>query len=329
MQWLVFALSGLVLGSISAAASEYIVAPLTIDETKAVFGTVESRDTVPARARINGTVREIAVEEGSKVAAGDIIAVVTDDKLVLQEKAADAEIAALSSQLQNARTELDRVGQLFARAAVPKSQVDDAQTKVDVLVNQLDAARARRAVIDEQTKEGNVLAPLSGRVLSVPVTKDSVVIAGDTIVRIAGGGYFLRLALPERHAADIREGDVVKVGRRILSASEPSPTQFQEGKLVKIYPEISDGRVLVDVEVADLGDYFVGERTLVLVPIEKRTILAVPAAAVTTRHGIDTINVVGQDGSPLEVAVVLGTSLDDGRIEVMSGLRAGDRVLLK
>jgi len=294
-----------------------------------VFGTVESRDTVPARARINGTVREIAVEEGSKVAAGDIIAVVTDDKLVLQEKAADAEIAALSSQLQNARTELDRVGQLFARAAVPKSQVDDAQTKVDVLVNQLDAARARRAVIDEQTKEGNVLAPLSGRVLSVPVTKDSVVIAGDTIVRIAGGGYFLRLALPERHAADIREGDVVKVGRRILSASEPSPTQFQEGKLVKIYPEISDGRVLADVEVADLGDYFVGERTLVLVPIEKRTILAVPAAAVTTRHGIDTINVVGQDGSPLEVAVVLGTSLDDGRIEVMSGLRAGDRVLLK
>ena len=329
MQWLVFALSGLVLGSISAAASEYIVAPLTIDETKAVFGTVESRDTVPARARINGTVREIAVEEGSKVAAGDIIAVVTDDKLVLQEKAADAEIAALSSQLQNARTELDRVGQLFARAAVPKSQVDDAQTKVDVLVNQLDAARARRAVIDEQTKEGNVLAPLSGRVLSVPVTKDSVVIAGDTIVRIAGGGYFLRLALPERHAADIREGDVVKVGRRILSASEPSPTQFQEGKLVKIYPEISDGRVLADVEVADLGDYFVGERTLVLVPIEKRTILAVPTAAVTTRHGIDTINVVGQDGSPLEVAVVLGTSLDDGRIEVMSGLRAGDRVLLK
>jgi len=329
MQWLVFALSGLVLGSISAAASEYIVAPLTIDETKAVFGTVESRDTVPARARINGTVREIAVEEGSKVAAGDIIAVVTDDKLVLQEKAADAEIAALSSQLQNARTELDRVGQLFARAAVPKSQVDDAQTKVDVLVNQLDAARARRAVIDEQTKEGNVLAPLSGRVLSVPVTKDSVVIAGDTIVRIAGGGYFLRLALPERHAADIREGDVVKVGRRILSASEPSPTQFQEGKLVKIYPEISDGRVLADVEVADLGDYFVGERTLVLVPIEKRTILAVPAAAVTTRHGIDTINVVGQDGIPLEVAVVLGTSLDDGRIEVMSGLRAGDRVLLK
>jgi RND family efflux transporter MFP subunit len=329
MRWFVYALPVLVLGSISAAAGEFIVAPLTIDETKAVFGTVESRDTVPARAQISGTVREISVEEGSKVAAGDVIAVVTDDKLVLQAKAADAEIAALSSQLQNARIELDRVGQLFARAAAPKSQVDDAQTKVDVLVNQLDAATARRAVIEEQTKEGKVLAPLSGRVLSVPVTKDSVVIAGDTIVRIAGGGYFLRLAIPERHAADIREGDVVKVGRRVLSASAPSPTQFQEGKLVKIYPEISDGRVLADVEVADLGDYFVGERTLVLVPIEKRTILAVPVAAVTTRHGIDTINVVGGGGSPLEVAVVLGASLDDGRVEVMSGLRAGDRVLLK
>jgi RND family efflux transporter MFP subunit len=328
MPLLLYAVSALLLGFLPAAAGEYLVAPLTIDETKAVFGTVESRETVPARARISGTVRAITVEEGSKVAAGDIIAVISDDKLALQQKAADAEIAAISSQLQNARTELDRIGQLFARAAVPKSQVDDAQTKVDVFVNQLDAARARRAVIEQQTREGDVLAPLSGRVLSVPVTRDSVVIAGDTVVRIAGGGYFLRLALPERHAAEIREGDTVKVGRRAVSASAATPPQLQDGKLVKIYPEISDGRVLADVEVADLGDYFVGERTLVLVPIEKRTVLAVPAAAVTTRHGIDTVTVAAP-GGPLEVAVVLGGSLDDGRVEVMSGLRAGDRILLK
>ncbi len=327
MSRLVYVFAALVLSAVAAAAGEYVVAPLSIDETKAVFGTVESRDTVPARARISGIVHQIAVEDGSKVSAGDVIAVVTDDKLILQQKAADAEIAALSSQLQNARTELDRLTQLFARAAVPKSQVDDAQTKVDVFNNQLDAARARRAVIEQEMREGDVLAPLSGRVLSVPVTKDSVVMAGDSIVRIAGGGYFLRLALPERHAAEIREGDTVKVGRRAVSASGAAP-QFQEGKLVKIYPEIKDGRVLADVEVADLGDYFVGERTLVMVPIEKRTVLAVPAAAVMTRHGIDTVTVAGQ-GGPLEIAVVLGASLDDGRVEVMSGLKAGDRVLLK
>jgi RND family efflux transporter MFP subunit len=322
------ALVPLLLGALPAAAADYVVAPLTVDETKAVFGTVAARDTVPARARISGTVHEIRVEAGSKVAAGDVIAVVADDKLVLQEKAADAEMAGLSSQLQNARTELDRLGQLFARAAVPKSQVDDAETKVSVLVGQLDAASARRAVIAEQMTEGDVLAPLSGRVLSVPVTRDSVVIAGDTIVRIAGGGYFLRLALPERHAAAIREGDVVKVGRRVLAAADAAPAQFRDGRLVKIYPEISDGRVLADVEVGDLGDYFVGERTLVLVPIEKRTILAVPAAAVTSRHGIDTVDVAAPGGA-LEVAVVLGRTLDDGRVEVMSGLKAGDRVVLK
>jgi len=328
MPRLVYALSALIFGSIPAVAADYVVTPLTIDETKAVFGTVESRDTVPARARINGTVREITVEEGSKVAAGDVIAVVSDDKLALQAQAADADVAALSSQLQNARTELDRAAQLLARSAVAKSQVDEAQTKVDVLVNQLDAATARRAVIAQQTKEGNVLAPLSGRVLSVPVTRDSVIMAGDTIVRIAGGGYFLRLALPERHAAEIREGDIVRVGRRVLSTAEAAPNDFQEGRLVKVYPEISDGRVLADVEVADLGDYFVGERTLVLVPIEKRTILAVPAAAVTTRHGIDTVSVMAA-GGPIEVAVVLGATLDGGRVEVMSGLKAGDRIVFK
>ena len=197
-----------------------------------------------------------------------------------------------------------------------------------MLVSQLEAATQRRAVIAQQSKEGDVLAPLSGRVLSVPVTGESVVMAGDTIVRIAGGGYFLRLSLPERHAAEIKQGDVVKVGHRVRSAAEAGPAQFQDGKLVKVYPEISDGRVRADVEVADLGDYFVGERTLVLVPIDRRTMLAVPVAAISTRHGIDTVSVVGENG-PVDVPVILGEALDGNRIEVISGLRAGDRVVLK
>jgi RND family efflux transporter MFP subunit len=311
-----------------AAAGEFVVAPTVVDETKAVFGQVESRDVVPARARISGTVREIAVEEGSQVTAGQVIAVVVDEKLALERDAADADIKALQSQLDNARLELDRATQLLAKAAIPKSQVDQAQTKVDVLVNQLGAANARRAVIGQQASEGAVLAPLSGRVLSVPIARDSVVMAGDTIVRIAGGGYFLRLSLPERHAADIRQGGKVQVGRRLLSASSEAPEAIvQEGTVVKVYPEIVGGRILADVEVGDLGDYFVGERTLVWVPIGRRTVLAVPRTAVTTRHGVDYVRIEG-DGGELDVAVVLGEAIPGDRVEVLSGLIAGDRVVL-
>jgi RND family efflux transporter MFP subunit len=311
-----------------AVAGEFTVAPETIVETKAVFGRVESRDTVPARSRITGTIADIRVEEGSHVDAGQLIATVVDDKLVLQRDAAEAEIRVLTSQLANAQTDLERAQQLLAKGATPQSRVDQAQTQVDVFTSQLAAAEARRAVVEQQLAEGKVLAPASGRVLSVPVTKGSVVMAGDEIVKVAGGGYFLRLSLPERHAGTIHEGGTVAVGARGLSpAGSDVSSPMRTGRIARVYPEISGGQVLADVEVDGLGDYFVGERTLVSIPIGQRQVISVPAAAITTRHGLDYVKVADGDAA-IEVAVIAGENLDGGRIEILSGLLPGDRVIL-
>jgi RND family efflux transporter MFP subunit len=316
----------------TSEADEVVVESRAIPELKAVFGQVESRDVVAARARIGGTIREIRVEEGSQVEAGSVIAVVVDDKIALQREAAEAEIEALRSQLENAQTELGRAQQLLARGTATQARVDQASTQVGVLTSQLSAAEARRAVIAQQSAEGDVDAPGSGRVLTVPVTVGSVILPGETIATIAGGGYFLRLALPERHAAEIVEGDTVLVGRRALvdtdNADEPSTS---EGKLVKVYPEIDSGRVLADVEVEGLGDYFVGERTRVWIPVGRRSAILVPIEAVTTKHGVDYVRIT-EDGEEVEVAVILGRTIDedDGRkVEVLTGLREGDKVVLQ
>jgi RND family efflux transporter MFP subunit len=307
-----------------AGAAEFEVTPVVVEETKAVFGKVESRDAVPARARIGGTVREIRVDEGSEVKEGDVVAVIVDDKLALQQQAADARVQALTSQLQNAETELARAEQLLASGNTTQARVDQARTQVEVLTNQLAAAEADRAVIAAQSAEGDVVAPSAGRVLRVPVTEGSVVLPGEEIALVAGGGYFLRLALPERHAAEIVEGAAVLVGER------PGPSGGNaagSGRLAKVYPQIEDGRVLADVEVEGLGDYFVGERTLVWIPVGKRSVLSVPPEAIVTRHGVDYVRLAGDPGT--EVAVILGPAFEhDGepRVEVMTGLRPGDRV---
>ncbi len=157
-----------------------------------------------------------------------------------------------------------------------------------------------------------------------------------SIATVAGGGYFLRLSLPERHATAIAEGGTVLVGERVLSAdigtgAGPDPAKARTGKLVKIYPEITDGRVLADVEVDGLGDYFVGERTLVWVPVAHRQVLAVPDAAVTTRHGVDYVRLGGAKEAPVDVAVILGETFErDGAqlTEILTGLQAGDKVLV-
>ncbi|MFT3989276.1 efflux RND transporter periplasmic adaptor subunit [Aestuariivirga sp.] len=311
-------------------AAEFVVQPLTIPETKAVFGQVESRIVLPARARIGGSIRELRISQGDEVKEGDVIATVVDDKLALQLAAADARIAALNSQLANARIELERAQQLRNSGAVSQASLDTARMQFEVATNQVAAAIADKAVIEQSAKEGDVLAPAAGRILTVPVTPGSVVLAGEEIARIAPGPYYLRLSLPERHAAEIVQGAQVLVGERGLTQSASEPAAAHQGKIVKVYPEITDGRVIADVEAAGVGDYFVNERTLVSIPVGKRTVLAVPADAIKTIHGIDYVSVATAGGA-MDVAVILGESVEDGGqhlVEVLTGLHAGDRAIL-
>lgn len=310
-----------------AHGAEVKVRVQPLPDYKSVFARVESRDVVPARARIGGSIVSLAVEEGSAVKAGDVIAIVVDDKLALQLQALDARIAALGSELANAGTELARGKKLLGQGVVPRSRVDSLQTQSDVLTRQVEAATAERSVLVQQGSEGQVIAPAPGRVLSVPVTKGSVIMPGETVARIAGGGYFLRLSLPERHAARIQQGDTVRVGARGIGAD--TAEKARAGKLVKVYPELEGGRVIADVEVDGLGDYFVGERTLVWIPVETRNVVSVPAAAVSNRHGVDYVTLKGSEG-PLDVPVITGASLpaaDGEQVEILSGLAAGDTVI--
>ena len=141
----------------AAFTAEFAVHAITIPEMKAVFGQVESRTVVPARARIGGTIREIRVSEGSEVREGDVIGVVVDDKMALQLAAADAKIAALKSEFANARTELERAEQLVAQGVATQSRLDAARTALEVATNQVAAAEADKAVIEQSAREGEVL----------------------------------------------------------------------------------------------------------------------------------------------------------------------------
>ena len=274
------ALSALLAFPAAAAAAEFVVTPSVINETKAVFGQVESRDAVPARARIGGTVQSIKVDEGSEVTEGDVIATIVDEKIALQRQAADAKIQALASQLKNAQTDLDRSEQLLQKGSTTQSRVDQARTQVEVLTNQMAAAEAERAVIAAQSSEGVVLAPGFRPHPARPGDPGlgGTARRGDRTWSPAAATSFAS-PFPSAMRPRSSEGASVLVGDR-PGASAP-PTAMSKatgtGKLVKVYPQIQDGRVLADVEVDGLGDYFVGERTLVWIPVGKRSVVSVPA----------------------------------------------------
>jgi RND family efflux transporter MFP subunit len=192
-----------------ALAGSVTLQPIAVPEWKAVYGRVEARDTVPARARIGGTVVALEVAEGDTVEEGQRIATVRDDKIDLQVTALDARLRGLQSQFENAEAELTRGQALVDRGVTTTQRLDQLRTQVEVLRNQISAAEAERQVVVQQGSEGEVLAPAAGRILTVPVTRGAVVMPGEAVVTVGSGGFFLRLAIPERHASMLRQGGLL------------------------------------------------------------------------------------------------------------------------
>jgi RND family efflux transporter MFP subunit len=302
-----------------AAAGTIEVVPQPLVEWKAVYGRVEARDLVPARARIGGTVVELLVSEGDEVEAGARIAVVRDDKIAFQVAAFDAQLRALEAQLSRARTELERARSLVERGVVTAQRFEQLSTDVDVTMNQIAATQAQRAVVVQQSEEGEVLAPVSGKVLTVPVTHGAVIMAGEPAATIGGGGFFLRLAVPERHAQSLEQGAEIRI---TAAGSETT------GRLAKLYPTIENGRVIADVEVDAIDSAFVDARVLVEVPVGTRQALLVPQAALATRSGLDFVRVVTADGEIERVVVPGERMVRDGRpeVEILTGLQPGETV---
>lgn len=319
--WLrALAVVGICLAGPVAAEVPLTLAPVSVTDWKPVYGRIEARDMLPARARIGGTLAELTVAEGDAVEAGQQIALIHDDKLDFQVNAAKAQLDSLNAQRANAEAELKRGEALKDRGVTTVQRLDALRTQLEVIDGQIAAQQAQASVIEQQRAEGAVLAPVAGRVLTVPQAPGAVVMPGEPVATVGGGGFFLRLAIPERHATALVAGAEIPV--------ELGGTT-QTGKLARIYPQIENGRVVADVELPEISAAFVDARVLVRVPVGQRSILAVPAGALRIASGIEMVQLASPAG-PLDRVVVSGPrhQIDGAEwVEVISGLMPGDAIL--
>lgn len=292
------------------AQDTYEVQPVEITDRKAVLATVQTVDMTPARARIGGTVVELLVDEGSHVKAGEVIARIVDEKLELEKQAVEARKASLQAERKLAAIALERASQLRKKGVGSQAKLDEARTNLDVVVKNLKAMDSERDLILQREREGAVLSPTNGRVLQVNVARGVVVMPGEAIANIADETYILRIEIPERHARFIRTGDVVSI------EEDDTP---RKGVVRQVYPEMRKGRVVADVSVEGLADYFIGERLRVYVATGTRLTFLVPENYVFTRSGLYFVRLEGGR----EVVVQPGHK-QGAQLEILSGLQAGD-----
>ena len=303
-----------------ARGERLVVAETVIDAVKPASAVVASRDLGEARARIPGTLVQLNVREGDTVREGQVIGLVTDNRVGLETAALGAQVAAAEAEAARARADLSRIQTLFDRGIYAQARLDQSLAASQAANAQVRAARAQRSASAETGAQGRILAPASGRVLTADVPAGSVVNAGQSVATITAGPLVLRLELPEAQGRNLR------VGQSVVVSSEDLPG-VSAGTIAQVYPASTAGQTTADISVAGLNSDRVGQRVTVQVPVGQRRALVIPRRFVSTRYGIDFVRTVDRAGRVSEAPVQLGGLAGGDRLEVLSGLAAGDVVL--
>ncbi|ABI77769.1 efflux transporter, RND family, MFP subunit [Hyphomonas neptunium ATCC 15444] len=312
--------------AVIALASGAWAQTLTVEESivvdyRPVIARIEAGDTATGRSRLQGVVTQLNAVEGQIVKAGDVVAVVTDEMITPQLSGLTSRIEGLKSQLRQSEDDLTRNEGLLARGFYPKVRLDEERTALDVLRRTLASAEAERRALSAREGEGRILAPADAHVTDVNVVKGSVVSPGDVLVSFSTVNGVVRLALPERHAATLVEGETISL--RLPSRSN----DIRTATIMRIYPELRQGSVIADATVQGGLTALFGERVDVLAPVGERRAVRIPKDYVSTRFGVDFVRVaVGDRFIDAPVALAAPLVDDQGQYEILSGLKPGDKI---
>jgi RND family efflux transporter MFP subunit len=287
-------------------------------DMKAVGAEITTRDQAQALARIAGTLVSLSVRAGDMVIKGQRIGSIVDTRLGYETAAAGAQVAAAQAEAARARGDLARVQDLYNHNVYARARLDQSVAMARAADAQVSAARAQQSASASVAGQGAVLAPASGRVLRADIPAGSVVAPGMSIATVTAGPPVLRLDLPESLA------DAVHVGSRVTVAQGDLPDGSRQGQVTQVYPAIAGGRVKVDATVPGLTTQLVGRRIGVVIEVGQRRAMVVPRRFISTRYGIDYIDVVTPDRRISAVAVQTAPTGDPDTLEILGGILEGD-----
>lgn len=301
----------------SANAERLVVRQSDVAQSKPLAAEIVTRDQAEALIRIPGTLAELTVREGDQLIRGQVIGRVVDTRLGYETGAYAAQVSAAQAQAQAAHADLSRVKYLFDRGVYAKARLDQAQASARSADAQVRAARSQQSASAATAGQGIVLAPASGRVLHADIPRGSVVAPGMSVATITAGPVLLRLDVPESLARQLRPGAVVTV-------QDEGELGGRRGTIVQLYPAVAGGRVRADAEMPGLTTDLVGRRISVMVDLGTHRGIVLPRRFISTRFGIDYVDLVGKDGSATAVPVQTAPVSDPGKVEILSGVAAGD-----
>lgn len=316
-----------------------VVTPTEASTVLTATGYTYARDRAAVGSRVIGRIVDLRVEEGDRVKAGDIIAVLDSADLRAAVDQVRAELQEAQARLADAKRELSRQERLVSSGVTAQAELDAARTAADVAAAQVGTQQARLRAQEAQLAYTVIRSPLSGVVIEKPVEVGEMVAPGGFTSQQSTGAI-VRIADPDslEVEADINESYIarLKIGQPAAIKVDAVPDRSYQGRLRQIIPTADRQKAVVQVKVTidDPDGSLVPDMSSTVTFLEEgvdrsrleaESKVYIPREAVTGTGADAAVFLVEQD-QLRRVAVQLGPEAE-GRFEVLSGLKGGEALV--
>lgn len=340
-----------------------IVSQVPMEQTISVTGTLAAQDEATVSAKAPGRVRSMAVDLGSMVRKGQLIAELEprDAQLRLQQAEAalaqararvglspdgadekvnleqTSTVAQARAVLDEAKTKRDRSARLFEQGVISRAELDTVEAGLKVA-----ESRYQDAIEEVRNRQGMVLQRKSEVELARQQLTDMTIRAPfDGVVqeKIANLGEYLAAGAPVvtivrvdplRLRAEVpeREAQGIRSGQEVRVSVE-GDTNLYAGRIARLSPTITalNRLLIVEAEVRNNGQLRPGSFARAdIVTSGSSLTVAVPTKAIVSFAGIEKVLVI-QDGKAVEKPITARRRTADWT-EVISGINVGETIII-
>jgi len=304
------------------------------------YGTVRPQDVVAITPQVSNRVTKIHVDLGDNVSQGQIMAEIYDEPFREAVEQAQAQIRQAEASFERDSTVLLRQQELFERDLISRAEFDDIRATFLNSKAQYESSKAALSQSMENLGNTNITSPVNGVVLSRSIAEGDVATTGQVVFEVANlVGFETRVFLP------LQDWEQVQVGQTVTMSLSSRGSDIAEGVVSRKSAQLDETTGLGEVVISlteSSGSVYQGALLQSRIILETReNTIVIPRSALVEK--VDTY--IEPETGTIELErsysafVVQGDSvasrreLDLGieqgdRIEVLSGLNEGDRLII-
>jgi RND family efflux transporter MFP subunit len=288
-----------------------------VERTIRLLGDVRSGASAVLYAKVAGYIKEVQVDKGDKVEAGQILAEIESPEV-------DQQFAAASADLVNKRRTLARVKELIAKGNTTQVALQNAETEVTMAENNV-------GVLATSVSYKTVRAPFAGRVTARFVDPGALVTNSQTNITSAMPMMTLSDDSRVRVFTYVQQMDVpfVQVGNRAVVSDAANPARYKVGTVTRMTGELEPRTrtMLIEVHLDNADGFFTpGSFAYVTLHVPIQSYVQIPVGALITRGENHVVGVL--DNDIVRFRTVKVASTDGAVVSLSDGLKTGERIVI-